>query len=238
VVYRIFVAMVVAFWLVMSGLLMRMELSPERNTFLNVPVSHVVKLMFFHEQPSVLSIDENGQRIGSFLLRPKNAEGRRELHFSGNIALGLPWNERQRISWNGKLEMGKQFEVQTIELGFGTRESEIDAHFSVDVRDRLGHYEVRREREVLQRGSFRLNELRTLAQQEDINLALMQDLQAPKIVARPTKMRIGNEEIEAYLITVAREKETLARIYVSQLGQVLKVTTSFGYSLAAEEISP
>lgn len=236
--YRVFVVGVVAFWLVMSALLLRLELSPERSGFFDIPVSHVVSLAFAHEQPSVLTIYEKGDQVGTLLLRPKSGNGRRELHLSGNIGVGLPWTERQRITWSGQFHFDRKLQLQSLEISLGSRNPAIEIRLWSDLSSRAGSYEVWQQDELLQRGFFELDELPELARQFGWNNALVHSVRTQRVTARPAELRVGKEKIEAYLVLLTREQETLAEVYVSQLGQVLKANTIFGYSLSAEGLQP
>ena len=47
---------IVLFWLTMTGLLVRMELWPNHSSLRSIPIEHVAKLMWLHEQASDLIV--------------------------------------------------------------------------------------------------------------------------------------------------------------------------------------
>jgi hypothetical protein len=237
VLYRTFVGVVIVFWAVMTSLLVRLELQPEHSSFLNIPVSHVFNLMFFHQQRSVLSIYESGERIGSLSVQPRTLKDRRELEIAGNISFALPWTTRQRVGWNGVIRMDRKLDMQFVELALRTREPEVNTRLSVDVLSNSGSYEVRGGDGTIQSASFSLNELPIVAEQVGFRLAMLNNAR-PVVTARQTDMQIAGDKIEVYSITIAQKEMTLAQIFVSPLGQILKVNTSFGYSLSAEDVFP
>src|SRR5438552_3366489 len=98
--YRFSAVLIVAFWLVMTVLLVRLEIAPERSNVLKLPPSHVFNLMFARGQRSELNIFENGQRIGNLMLQPKVAAGEnpRVLEFAGSVAVKLFSASRQRVT--------------------------------------------------------------------------------------------------------------------------------------------
>src|SRR4051794_15685387 len=110
--YRAFIILIVAFWLTMTTLLIRLEIAPERSKVLEVPVSHVVAMMFEHGQPSVLSIVQNGHSVGSVVFRPRADADERSVTFSGSLLLELPLVIKQRVSWNGALEMDRAMKMR------------------------------------------------------------------------------------------------------------------------------
>src|SRR5262245_7266621 len=63
-IYRTAAALIVVFWLVMTTLLIRNEVNPEDSRLREVPVTHVLKLLYLHEQPSHLRIYAGGTPIG------------------------------------------------------------------------------------------------------------------------------------------------------------------------------
>lgn len=58
----------------------------------------------------------------------------------------------------------------------------------------------------------------------------------PTVTARKCRLRVRDETIEAYQLTVRQGDARLAEIFVSQLGQVLVARTTHGYRLAADDM--
>ena len=65
--YRTCAALIVVFWLVMAGLLVRQHVGAGDAALREVPVAHVVKLLLSPEQPSVLNSFSDQQRLGHLL---------------------------------------------------------------------------------------------------------------------------------------------------------------------------
>ena len=69
--YRWFVAFVVVFWGVMTGLLVRTRLHPDAlPAWLRIPPEHVLELMFRQQEDSELLILQGTRRQGQFYLMP------------------------------------------------------------------------------------------------------------------------------------------------------------------------
>ena len=114
--YRALTVGIVAFWLLMMGLLLRVELASGEGELLSVPPDYVWKLMFLREQPSDLVLYSQHQRIGSFHLQPRRlptgttgAPGPvRVLNGSGSLTLNLPGLSGQNLTVRGSLEMDER----------------------------------------------------------------------------------------------------------------------------------
>ena len=88
---RLAAVLIILFWGVMWGLLEKSELEPEEAALREVPVEHVLKLMFHHQQPSELIIKSDGKMIGQLRLIPRIQENEeRLLEFTGGLELRLP----------------------------------------------------------------------------------------------------------------------------------------------------
>ena len=118
--YRALTVGIVAFWLLMMGLLLHVELSSGEGEMLPVPVDYVWRLIFLHEQPSDLVLYSQRQRIGNFHLQPRHLPTGtnglsgpvRLLNGSGGLALNLPGLSGQNLTVRGTLEMDERNTAQ------------------------------------------------------------------------------------------------------------------------------
>lgn len=246
--YRIFAALIVGFWLVMSALLFRLEVHPEKSTLLDVPVSHVLKLMFVQAQPSNLNIVVGGQHMGSLSIRPNTTADKqtRSVAFAGNLSLQLPMMSRQRVAWDGTLDLDRAFEMTALKFSVLVRESGYTTEFIIDPRAHRVSYRM------LQRGRF-ITQSSLPLDSDGASSALLQlgidptilanlrenfaSLASPTMTAKQSELKIRNEKIDAYQLTVRQGDAVIADIYVSQLGQILLAKTPLGFTLSSEDIS-
>jgi len=241
VAYRIFSGVIVLFWCVMTFLLVRVIVSPESAGLLDVPVSHVVKMVFLGGQTSDLSIYQNGRTTGSFSLRPETPlpGGGRTLLFSGNLALALPFMARQRVVWQGALRMDDKFQLGPCQGVVGVRDSpnSLRLEYSPDHPLRC------QIKGANGGGTFALDDagaaeaLHALGVDATAVEGVRKSVGKPEITARRSFLKVRNEKIEAYQVAIRQGDAPLAEIYVSQLGQILFVHTSFGYTLGSEDIA-
>src|SRR5687768_8691289 len=118
--HRLLSVFIVGFWLVMTYLLIRSEIDPGGSKLREVPIGHVLKTLFLHEQPSDLGIYSGSTLIGHLRVHPKSDEetGQRSLEFTGTVQVRLQPEERRRISWDGLLRMSSTYAVEQSEWGF------------------------------------------------------------------------------------------------------------------------
>ena len=109
--HRALAALIVLFWLTMTALLVHRELYPEKSTLRSVGLEHVLKLVFLHQQPSLLGIHYDGSAVGHLRLHPTSTEEerRRLLEFSGMLHVRMADAPGQRLTWNGLIEMSRGF---------------------------------------------------------------------------------------------------------------------------------
>src|SRR5437016_1014005 len=121
--YRILLGLIAALWLTMWTLLIRSELQPAGAGIRSLPVEHVLKEIFRHDQPSELWIRDNGNRIGHLRLAPKTGDldGPRSLEFFGNLQLDLPGAQTHRAVWDGNLVLDREWRLESLHLSVHTR---------------------------------------------------------------------------------------------------------------------
>jgi len=243
-VSRILAIAIVAFWLVMTGLLVRLEISPEKSAVLNVPVSHVLKLIFMHGQRSVLNIKENGNQAGTVALHPSSpTSDRRSLEFLGSMTVRLPMLAPQRFAWNGEVNLDRALRTQDFTFELSSRQS--NAYRVVltgSAAERAVRYELHENGQLVGKGKVPLDEniapmtLQQLGFDPNVLANLRKNVSPPAVTARQAELRVRDEKIDVYQVTIRQGNTAMADIFVSQLGQVLMAKTPFGYTLSAEDL--
>ena len=120
--YRTFLTGVVLFWLVVTGLLVRIELFPGKGDVLPVPVSYVGRLIFLHQQPSTLALyNPQNQRLGTMHLDPQHIPDRMgggfvdNLRSTGEATVSLPGFPNARLTYNFLLQLNEAQQLQNFE---------------------------------------------------------------------------------------------------------------------------
>lgn len=231
---------IIGFWLVMMGLLVRIETHPETTDILDVPVSFVMRLMFRHGQTSFLNVLEGDRRVGMFFLRPSvtGSDGR-TLNFSGDLTVPLPSAPGQRVSFGGEIAMDAALEVRDFHADFSTREPPAHLHLKGDEASKSLSLEMQIAGEPPMSRTVPMEGVVPMLAQ-NLSLTGMPPIgaagvSAPVVTAREAQITLRGEQLEVYQVTVAEGSAATIDFYVTQLGQIVSATTNFGYSLSAEE---
>jgi hypothetical protein len=267
VFYRVAALGIILFWLVMTGLLVRMECFPGTSDLLPVPVEHLFKLMFLHEQPSDLILFQDQERIGDLHLQPhrfpRNAGAARNvLAITGSMILDLPGFESRHLTLRGVFELDDRDAARHFELtatvhepsqnlparpGAASQKTAPSLVIAFDGEPPHGryHYAIRRGDALLAEQSgppatlLDQPELRSIGVGPVVLAALAQQLAvSTQLTARRGVFLSKGEEMETYDVAVRQGEALEATIQLSQLGQILAVKTSAGYSLLDESMAP
>ena len=268
VFYRTLVTGIVLFWLVMIGLLVRVELFPDKGDLLPVPLTHVAKLIFMHQQPSDLVL-YNAQRVrlGTLHLQPQREKSAASdgvvlniLDGTGATTLNLPGLPSQRMTFHFSLKFSeaeelKHFEwaasIRTLNLGAARKNTDPSLGIEFDGTPALDqfHYLVRRDKVVEKEAS---GTSETLLADPDLSFlgfdprAVIERWQPDRrgaagqlaVTAHRGTLRFNGEDIETYVISLKYADSLESTVHVSQLGQVLSVKTFAGYNLYDEALNP
>ena len=257
-IYRATVFVIVAFWLLMMGMLVRVEFATNESDLLPVPPEYVWKLMFLHDQTSDLVLFNQHRRLGSFHLQPRRlptgTDGTggpiRLLSGSGGLSLSLPGVNAQSVVLRGSLELDERDAVQRFELNVNFHELHQPLPgltLVLDGRPVLDqwHYLLRRGDAVLQENagppSILLDALDLHSLGVDPKAILEMGRQQSgtlKTTARRGTLHTNGEDIEAFVVTIRQSDSLETSIYVSQLGQILAVKTFAGYDLYDDSLTP
>ena len=256
--YRALTVGIVAFWLLMMGMLLRVELSSGEGELMPVPVDYVWRLMFLREQPSDLVLYSQRQRIGNFHLQPRRlptgtdgAPGPvRVLNGSGGLALSLPGLSGQNLTLRGSLEMDERNTARRVGLNVSLHtpgQAALGTTLTLDGRPARDdwHYQVRQADTVSREDSGSAASLLGALDFGSWGFdprALLQTEQAQVDTAKPTARRgvlhTDAEDVEAFIVTIHRGEPLETTVYVSQLGQILAIKTFGGYDLYDDALAP
>ena len=247
--YRLLAATIVIFWLAMTGLLVRKEFWPRDSSLREVPVEHVLKMMFAHEEASELQLYNEQAAIGHLRVQPRirTDDGRRRLEFSGTLRLALPGvNGRQHVAWTGEIEMDRELQPQVFRLAVSYRDpAPHTMDLQLDFPQQQISFETHVDTILARRATYSLdaNGASAWLREQGLDPGLARSLQnsraaAMSVKARQSSLEVRGEKIETWLITAEQGGQTLFETHVSQLGQILRARTFLGYAAAAEDLAP
>jgi hypothetical protein len=235
---------IIAFWLVMMALLVRVETHPEGTDILEVPVSYVVRIMFKNGQQSLLTLHEQEKPIGTMAIKPTlTGSIGAMLDFSGAMSLQLSMGPgRQRFNFHGGVDMDRAFKMNGFHVDLSLQQLKCQVSVRGDLARKSLTYSVRQggvetmsQALPMDSGQIGPALLKSLGFDEHAVPIPTTSVAAPVVTARETQMTLHGEQIAVYRITASEGATPVADIYVTQLGQIVLATTSFGYTLSAED---
>ena len=247
--------LIIAFWLTMTALLVRNEIAPEGSGVREVPVAHVLKLLFLPERGSSLNITSDGAPLGHLTLTPR-VDPVTEMHVLGfdsrmQVRTGceLPAAHpiaRRSCNWITRWSYSRS----TSRSCFPTRRP-LKTEVTIDPgRPSCACRAAARRRSWGRRGSSSTSTITpstrparaTCSGQIGLDPALLTTVGAPQIAptirARQSSLVLHGERVDTFLLTIEQSGQTLMEIQVSQLGNVLQAKTLLGYNLAPDDIMP
>jgi hypothetical protein len=248
--YRTSAVFIVLFWLAMTALLVHQELRPGDSTLRELPPAHVVKLLFMHHERSTLNIYSDKLRLGQFIVDPAVSDDgqSRNLKFRGDLQVLVPGaGKRQRIYWDGALEMDKLLTIKRFKMSLVTHmPTELTSEVVIVPSENVAHYQLRTAGGAVERQDYTLDErgARSALEQVGIDpsmlpIAKKQSLaSAMEIKARQTTLTVPGGQMDTYQITVEANGQTLLECQVDQLGRIVQANTLIGYSLSPEATTP
>jgi hypothetical protein len=234
--YRATAIGVVAFWAVMMALLVRLETHPEQSDILDVPVSYVMRLMFRHGQQSFLTVSDGTRSIGSVNLRPSiSGSETRTLDFSGTLSVP------QRFNFSGTIDMDTALRMRDFKAEFSVREPPWHVNASGNAASNQLSYQVllgtqqTAAQKLPMQASALIPALAQTAGLDPRALPIAAGITPPEISAREGQITLHGEQLQVYQVTVSESGAPVIDLYVSQLGQIVSATSTFGYTLSAED---
>lgn len=244
--YRATYILIVLFWLTMTGLLLRNEIKPGDSALREVPPGHVVKLLLHHHQESKLNIVSDKMRLGQLLIEPKTRkeDGMRVIEFKGSALLLIPGGDRQKLAWDGEMEMDKELTIHRFRMGVTTHELErLRSEVVILPAENVAHYTLSAANGVLERQDYSLDEkgahdvMRQLGVDPSmLPVGPLPQAKAPVVKAHQSSIDVHGERMDTYQITVESNGQTLIECHVNQLGVVVKASTILGYSFVMDDL--
>ncbi len=248
--------LIIVFWLIMIALLLRKEVGPGGSALREVPVGHVIKLLLMHGEESKLSIYSDKLPLGHLRIHPHMHKDTRSrvIDFAGHLQIVVPGWNRQRVAWDGELELEKDLATRRFTLGLTFRDPTVKealayrAQIAVIPAENSLTWTLRRgEKLVEQPRVYTLDDTGLQRAFHDLSsdpttLQMFQgqtkSMSPPVIRAHQSSMLFHGERIDTYLVTIEQSGQTLLEFDVSQLGNILRAKTLIGYSLAPDDFVP
>ncbi|HWL54383.1 MAG TPA: hypothetical protein VNQ90_18230, partial [Chthoniobacteraceae bacterium] len=219
---RMLIIGVCTFWLFMNGALLRLWVSPGGSAILSIPIEHVGKQVFTHEQMSDLSIYQGNRPVGGLTLQPRRFDSRQTylVDFSGNLLLILPFLEQQPFNWHGSLEMNQEFQVRRFRIHLDARLPQVAIDLDIDPRAKEAVYTIGQDGMEPHSGTVPLTREGLTALVTELGLdpqvlqALLSGMQGGSgasgvsLETRQAQIEIHGERVQAFKVQLRQESTT------------------------------
>ena len=250
---RLLIIGIIGFWLVMTGALVHLWINPVNHDLLSIPVDHVARQMFHHEQASNLSIMRGNRRVGSLMLQPRrfDDQGVGVVDFSGSLMLELPFMSEQPFSWRGTAELDREFRLKFLRIRIDAHGPKIGTDIELYPEERKVVYRIGNHGEDPYESTLPLSPAGAREALESFGIDPIILSQIPlggigaaateksresdlQITARRSEIDIQGERAQTFSITIRRSELNLMEVDISNLGQILSLKTAFGFGLQPE----
>lgn len=249
--YRLLIVVIISFWVLMNGTLLRLWLDPTSSKLLTVPIEHIAKQAFEFEKTTDLTVYQGNKSIGRVALSPRsfNSEGLCKLEFNGNLFLELPFISQQPYAWRGKSTLDRQFALQTLDLEINITFPKTVILVNIDLPNKKATWSLEQGEEPRVENTLPLDKtgfaavLTALGIDPGILSQVAQSAQHAAgananflLQAQKTEIRIHDAPVQAYRVTLTQGGSTpLLESDITLLGQIVSIKTAFGIQLLHEE---
>lgn len=170
------------------------------------------------------------------------------IEISGNLQLQIPGAAKQRIGWDGLVELSPTFQMERLQLRTAAREAsaaavpENTAYIEYDAPTRIVRYELKLSGQTIDEHQFTADEagIRDLLERSGVDSQLLQfanvksEGSTASVSAQRASLRIKDDKVDTLLVSLQVNGQTMLEFHVSQLGQILHAKTLTGWTLQAE----
>ncbi len=246
--WRLLSALVVLFWAVMTGLIIRDTYFPDHSRFAEVPVRMVFDL-FLSEAAAfnnTLHVYQGQEKLGhtSFALRrmdeglDANAKPIYALVANGSLNLPGP---------NGKIDIGYQVNGELLEAeqwkSFDVRVNAPNAEMEAEIfwkeGDKLPKIEIKKGGQVIMNTAMAQALIDnpgaagwiTQMLPMKMDMKSLPQASAAKLQAREGRLELAGKQRRCYIVTATLMQGYEAKLYFSELGELARVELPGGYRL-------
>ena len=239
--WRLLTALIVLFWAVMTGLIIRDTYFPDQSRFAVVPVSMVFDL-FLDDAAAFnnnLHLYHGQQKLGhvSFALRrleESNAEPVYALVANGTLKVPGAGGE-QNLNFRGNGLMLAAERWKQIDIEMKAPETKTEVEISWREGDKLPHLEVKKEGAVVMNTAMAQKLMESpfnsglIAQM--LPLSRLPQAGAMSFHAREGRMELAGKKRRCYIITAQLMQGYEAQLYFTEIGELARVELPAGYRL-------
>lgn len=260
---RLFIIAIVAFWLGSIGWLCAVVWAPPESRMAEIDPREVYEVFFAWNENTRMTLLENGARRGEVIISggsgedPKTGEFSNSLSLSGNMDSINPSEDfpGTDLNWRGLAEFDRDIVFQSGDFSMRIPGFGLSAHMSVESDP------------VVAKASVSMSEIpvfRYDSSQTDLNAGSLDSLPfasmlgsnlplesllkegevdpskaAFEIDARMGNFTFGGRDLRAYLLKIGmKDQEGSIRVFLSEVGEPLRIETDFGFEAVSEILVP
>lgn len=246
--HRIAAVLIVLFWLTMTALLIERRFFPESSRFSKVPAYHIGQIFFQQEQVSDLMAYKGDDNLGYARVSPRSdrRNGINTVDFSGALKLQAA-DGKHTVTWLAQLDLNPDYKMRLFHADIFVDQIQ---HVKVLMNKMTGvetfSIGTRGEDEGRLTYSLDQNGFSTLLKQNGMDASMLAQLQGasgqmppPEFSAQESSLRMNNETIATYLLSMKLGENVIFEIHMSQIGQVLKMNMPLlNYKLLPYNVDP
>lgn len=253
---RLISVLIISFWLLMTGLLMRAIWFPGDSRLDKISPGAVFRVIAARGEPSHLDIYENRRVVGKLNVSPMSPQlsGRRQkirLHLDGTLDLRI---QAQKLTVTGDVLLSHDGELTGMNLKLLLKSQRLELTIRQDEPDQepvlkltmlgmtlLDTSENVREGEVLE-GNPSIALLLSFAgispaDSESIRQKANVEASATNLDARQGDFELSGRKHRGYVISVLRHNTPAFRMCVENTGQIMSIETPTSYRLITDDLN-
>lgn len=263
---RLLSVVIVLFWLASMGWLCAVVWAPPESRMAQVDAREVYSVFFNWNESTAMTLLENGVRRGQITIAGGSGEDPDTGVFTNSLSLSGTMESRETrnedgspqidLFWRGLLDFSKSLGLQSGNFSVRVPTRQLSAHFSMVRKPDAEEMEVSKEsfdfkaRAVLnQQPLFEFDSLKGAGNALPLHLLPMKSMIGIESLdpqnlefeaeARMGKFTFGGRDLRAYLLILRRPgSEESVRVFLSEVGEPLKLETDYGFEAISEMLVP
>lgn len=263
---RLLPVVIVLFWLASMGWLCAVIWAPPESRMAQVDAREVYSVFFNWNESTAMTLLENGVRRGQLTIAGGSGEDPDTGVFTNSLSVSGTMESRENrnedgspqidLFWRGLLDFSRSLGLQAGNFSVRVPTRQLSAHFSMKRKPDTEGVAMSEEafdfkaRAVLnQQPVFEFDSLKGAGNALPLQLLPMKSMMGIETLdpeklefeaeARMGKFSFGGRDLRAYLLILRRPgSEDSVRVFLSEVGEPLKLETDYGFEAISEMLVP
>jgi len=238
--WRLLSAIIVLFWAVMTGLIIRDAYFPDHSRFAEVPV-HFVFDLFLDEAAAfnnTLHLYQGQEKMGHATFALRRLEGNEEpiyaLAANGSITVPAA-KEKADVGFRVSGELMAAERWRQLAVHITSSETETEADIAWKEGETLPHMEVKKGGQVVMNTAMAKSMLDSPVTSgwitQMLPMSTLPQASAMRLHAREGRLDLAGKQRRCYIVTATLMQEYEARLFFTEIGELARVELPGGYRL-------